>query len=51
METKYKLIPKLQPHPNCQGHAMAILDDTYETKDSRDLLTRILDREIAKLEK
>ena len=38
----YKPIPPLNPHTNCKGHAMSILDDTYETQESRDLLDKIL---------
>lgn len=45
---KFKAIPAFKDHTNCQGHANAVFDSTYETKDERDLLGKILDRLIGK---
>lgn len=43
-EKKYKPIPVTKMHSNCEGCNVAMLSSTYETKEERDLLGKILDR-------
>lgn len=43
-QKKFKAIPAFKDHTNCQGHGNAMLDNTFETEDERNLLGKILDR-------
>lgn len=42
-EKRYSLVKSFNDHPNCKGHANAVLDDTFERKEERELLSNILD--------
>jgi len=39
-------IKAFNPHSNCKGHACAFLDCTYEYREERDLMVKILDKYI-----
>lgn len=44
METKFKPIPPFNDHGAvCKGHANWMLDCTYEKKEDREMLLKILD--------
>lgn len=42
-EKIYKPIPRFNDHQNCSGHANAMLDATYETKEEVELITKCID--------
>lgn len=50
MEKTFEPIPSFKPDSckNCKGHASYFLDETYEDKESRDLLIKVLDNYIEK---
>ena len=46
MEKTYEKVPSFNPHSNCQGHGIYVLDCEYEDKEDRELLVRCLDNYI-----
>ena len=50
MEKTYEKVPSFTPDTckGCKGHAMYMLDETYQDKESRDLLVKCLSNYISK---
>jgi len=42
MPKEYEKIPPFNPHNNCTGHGIYMLDIDYTDKDDRDLLVKCL---------
>ncbi len=50
MEKTYEKIPPIIPEgcKNCKGHGVEMLDNTYEKKETRDLLVKCVSNYISK---
>lgn len=44
----YEPIAPFKDHQNCKGHGNYMLDCTFETREERDMMIRVLDNHIIK---
>lgn len=42
MQKQYERVEPFKDHQNCSGHANVMLDSTYEKKEERDLLVKVI---------